>query len=545
MEDFDSNPFSSGLDPNPANSLPLDPTSFLVRTAAAFPTRTAIVHGDRRRSYAELLERACRLASALRRRGIGAGDVVSLMATNTPEAIEAHYGVIMAGAVLNPLNIRLDPAGVAFILDHARTTVLLSDSEFAPVVREALTRCRVAPLVVDITDAVRGAQHERLGALDYEQLVAEGDAYEVPVGVTEERQAILLSYTSGTTGDPKGVVSNARQVYLNALGLVATWAMPRHPVYLWTLPMFHAVGWCAPYAVVIMAGLQVCLRRLDPPEVFRLIEEHGVTHLCAAPIVLNALSAAAAADKAPWSPPIKVLTAGSVPPPSVLAKAEALGWEVLHVYGMTETAGVQAYSPSQPGWAERDQDAQARLHARQGVAIATLQGGIIVAHPETAAPVPRDGQSVGELLMRSNTLMSGYLNNPTATADAFRGGWLHSGDLGVWHADGYVEIKDRSKDIIISGGENISSLEVEAVLYDHPAIVEAAVVAAADEKWGETPCAFVTAAPGAQLSEGEVIAFCRARLAHYKCPTRVVFTELPKTSTGKIQKFALRERANQ
>ncbi len=546
MDDLPGNPFASGLEPNPANSLPLDPTSFLVRTAAAFPTRTAVVHGERRVSYAELLERATRLAGALRRRGIGPGDVVSLMATNTPEAVEAHYGVIMAGAVLNPLNIRLDPAGVAFILDHAETKVLLTDSEFAPVVREALGRCAGSPLVVDIVDAVRGPQHDRLGALDYEQLVAEGEgvAHDVTAGVLDERQAILLSYTSGTTGDPKGVVSNARQVYLNALGLVTTWAMPRHPVYLWTLPMFHAVGWCAPYAVVIMAGTQVCLRKIDPPEVFRLIEEHGVTHLCAAPIVLNTLSGAVDADRPAVSHPVHVLTAGSAPPPSVLAKAEALGFDVLHVYGMTETAGVQAYSPSQPGWDERSRDEQARLHARQGVAIATLQGGLIVGDPDTTEPVPRDGQTVGELLMRSNTLMSGYLKNPRATADTFRGGWLHSGDLGVWHADGYVEIKDRSKDIIISGGENISSLEVEAVLYDHPAIVEAAVVAAADEKWGETPCAFVTIAAGAQLDEQEVIAFCRERLAHYKCPTRVVFTELPKTSTGKIQKFALRDRAN-
>jgi fatty-acyl-CoA synthase len=535
-----------GLDPNAANDLPLDPTSFLVRTAAAFPTRVAVVHGERRITYAELLERSRRLASALQRRGIGPGSIVSLMATNTPEAIEAHYGVVLAGAVLNPLNIRLDAAGIAFILDHAGTAMVLTDTEFAPVMADALAACEVEPVVVDIVDDARGpgVEHRRLGALDYEALLAQGDAATAPTGVVHERQAIVLSYTSGTTGDPKGVVSNARQVYLNSLGQVATWALPRHPVYLWTLPMFHAIGWCAPYSMVVMAGTQVCLRKIDPADVFRLIDEHRVTHLCAAPIVLNTLlTAPDVVGRRPAST-VHVLTAGSAPPATVLARAEEAGLGVLHVYGMTETGGVQTFSPAQPGWDGLAADELSRLHARQGVAIPTLQGGIIVADPETCEPVPRDGTTVGELLMRSNTMMSGYLKNPTATAAVFAGGWLHSGDLGVWHADGYVEIKDRSKDIIISGGENISSLEVEAVLYQHPGVLEAAVVAAAHEKWGETPCAFVTPAAGVTLDADEVIAFCRERLAHYKCPTMVVFTELPKTSTGKIQKYALRSRVN-
>jgi len=535
-----ANPFRVGLEPNPGNDMPLDPTSFLTRTAAAFPTRTAIVHGDRTFTYAELLGRARRLASALRARGVGAGDVVSLMATNTPEAIEAHYGVVLAGAVLNPLNIRLDAAGIAFILDHAGTSVLLTDTEFAPVVEDALARCAVRPLVVDIADPEHTGGHRMLGTLDYETLLAEGDPDDTTTGVTDERQAIVLSYTSGTTGDPKGVVSNARAVYLNTLGQIATWAPPRHPVYLWTLPMFHAVGWAAPFSMVVMAGTQVCLRRIDPAVVFDLVETHRVTHLCAAPIVLNTLLTAPATEGRTLPHTVHVLTAGSAPPATVLARARRAGFDVLHVYGMTETGGIQTFSPAQPGWEHLDTDETARLHARQGVAIPTLQGGIIVADPDTCEPVPRDGTTVGELLMRSNTLMSGYLKNPTATAAAFAGGWLHSGDLGVWHADGYVEIKDRSKDIIISGGENISSLEVEGVLYQHPAVLEAAVVAAAHEKWGETPCAFVTLADGAATDEAELIAFCRERLAHYKCPTRVVFTDLPKTSTGKIQKYTLR-----
>ena len=535
-----ANPFRVGLEPNAGNDMPLDPTSFLTRTAEAFPTRTAIVHGDRTFTYAELLGRARRLASALRARGVGAGDVVSLMATNTPEAIEAHYGVVLAGAVLNPLNIRLDAAGIAFILDHAGTSVLLTDTEFAPVVEDALTRCAVRPLVVDIADPEHTGGHRMLGTLDYEALLAEGDPDDTTTGVTDERQAIVLSYTSGTTGDPKGVVSNARAVYLNTLGQIATWAPPRHPVYLWTLPMFHAVGWAAPFSMVVMAGTQVCLRRIDPAVVFDLVESHRVTHLCAAPIVLNTLLTAPATEGRTLPHTVHVLTAGSAPPATVLARARRAGFDVLHVYGMTETGGIQTFSPTQPGWEHLDTDEAARLHARQGVAIPTLQGGIIVADPDTCEPVPRDGTTVGELLMRSNTLMSGYLKNPTATAAAFAGGWLHSGDLGVWHADGYVEIKDRSKDIIISGGENISSLEVEGVLYQHPAVLEAAVVAAAHEKWGETPCAFVTLADGATTDEAELIAFCRERLAHYKCPTRVVFTVLPKTSTGKIQKYTLR-----
>jgi fatty-acyl-CoA synthase len=532
--------FEEGLDPNPGNDMPLEPASFLVQTAAAFPRREAMVHGERRFTFAQLLDRSVRLASALSQRGIGKGDVVSLMAANTPEALEAHYGVNMVGAVLNPLNIRLDAAGIGFILDHAQTAVLLTDTEFAPVIADALDRCEVDPLVIDIADPEFGGPHRTLGQIDYETLLGEGDpSFDWP-GVDHERQAICLSYTSGTTGDPKGVVSNARQIYLNSMGQVAMWPIPRHPRYLWTLPMFHAVGWCMPYAMVLMAGVQIGLRKVDPAEIFHLLSAEGVTHMCAAPIVLNALINAPGEVRPDGPVDVAVLTAGSAPPPAVLFGAEALGFKVLHVYGLTEVAGPQTYSPDQTEWEGLPAKELARLRARQGVPMGTLQGGIIVADPDTCEPVPRDGETVGELLMRTNTLMSGYLANPAATEAAFKGGWFHSGDLGVWHEDGYVEIKDRSKDIIISGGENISSVEVEAVLYDHPEILEAAVVAAPHEKWGETPCAFVARQDGSELDERSVIAWCRDHLAHYKCPTKVVFGELPKTSTGKVQKFVLR-----
>lgn len=520
---------------NAANAMPLDPSSFLVLAAAAFPDHVAVVHGDRTLTYAELLDRCASLASALRRAGVAPGDVVSLMATNTPEAIELHYAVMMAGAVLNPLNTRLNAPLIAFILDHAESSMLITDTEFADAVGDALTLCNTSALaVVDIIDPEYDGEHTRVGSIDYEALVAAGDPAEPWPGVVDELQAIFLSYTSGTTGAPKGVVSNARQIYLNSLGQVAMWALPRHPVYLWTLPMFHAVGWCAPYSMVVMAGTHVCLRTIDPKAIGALIERHGVTHLCAAPIVLSTLF-----DHSTWLPKdtVHVLTAGSAPPRAVLEEARRRGFNVLHVYGMTEAGGVQTYATTSTSMPD---DQFSKFGGRQGVAIATLQGGLRVADPTTCEPVPQDGETMGEILLRGNTLMSGYLKNAAATSEAFSGGWLHTGDLAVWHEGGQVEIKDRSKDIIISGGENVSSIEVEEALLRHPAINDAAVVAGPHHRWGETPVAFVTSS--AELSEAEVIAHCREHLAHYKCPTSVVFATLPRTPTGKIQKYLLRER---
>ena len=524
------------LSANEANWMPLDPASFLERAAAAYPDQIAVIDGDRQFTYAELYERCRRLASALRRAGVGPGDVVSLMATNTPQGLEAHFGVMMAGAVLNPLNIRLDASLLTFILDHAETKLLLTDTEYAPVIADVLAACRTAPTVVDIVDDQRGSEHRRLGAVDYDAFLATGDADAECPGIGDERQPIFLTYTSGTTGDPKGVVSSARQVYLNSLGLTTMWALPRHPRYLWTLPMFHAMGWCTPYAMVVMAGTQICLRRVDPVEIRRLIERHDVTHFCAAPVVLDGLLAHD--DRRPAST-IHVLTAGSAPPRRTLVRARASGYDVLHVYGMTESGGVQTHAPTEP---EMDDDEFAALSVRQGVAIATLQGGVIVADPDTCAPVAQDGIAIGEVMYRGNTVMSGYLKNPAATRDVFHGGWLHSGDLAVWHPGGQVDIKDRSKDIIISGGENISSLEVEGVLLEHPDIVDAAVVAGPHERWGETPVAYITTTN--DLDPIDVIGHCRARLAHFKCPTRVVFTTLPRTATGKVQKYLLRQWAH-
>ena len=532
--------YDTDLDRNPANYVPLTPLSFLGRTALAHPDRTAVVYGDMKRNWRETAERCRRLGSALSRRGIGKNDTVAVMAPNIPEAFEATFGVPMAGAVLCALNIRLDAAAIAFQLRHSETRILLADREYAAVVKAALAQLEAPPLVVDIVDpAVAG---EPMGDLTYEDLLAEGDPAWPGVMPGDEWDAIALGYTSGTTGDPKGVVTHHRGAYLNALGNVVTWAMPHHPVYLWTLPMFHCNGWCFPWTVTAMAGTHVCLRRVAAREIYAAIADHGVTHLCGAPIVMSMLLNAPAGERRDFPQPVQMMTAASPPPAAVLEGMARLGIKVTHVYGLTEVYGPAVVCDWKPEWDTLPPEEQARLQSRQGLPY-VVQEGLMVADPETLVPVPPDGETLGEVFMRGNITMKGYLKNPSATAKAFAGGWFHTGDLGVIHPDGYIELKDRSKDIIISGGENISTIEVEGVLYRHPAVLEAAVVARPDERWGETPCAFVTLRPGAEATAEEIVAFCRRHLAHFKCPKTVVFGELPKTSTGKIQKFVLRDRA--
>ncbi len=533
--------YEQHLDKNASNYVPLSPISFLKRTAEIFPEVTAVIHGDRRYGYRELHERSRRLASALAARGVGLGDTVSIMAPNTPAMLEAHFGVPAVGAVLNPLNIRLDADTLAFILRHAETKVLLTDREFSGRMREALEKARPDILVVDIDD-LGNAGGDRIGSIEYEDLLAKGDPTFPLQLPKDEWQAFILSYTSGTTGDPKGVVYHHRGAYLNAVMNVAAWALPYHMVKLWTLPMFHSLGWCFPWTVALMAGTHVCLRKLEARTVYRLIDEHRVTHMCGAPIVLNTLANAREDESVRFPQKVRVMTAASAPPPSVIEKIEQRGFDVLHVYGMTEVFGPSSICAWKREWEGLPPAQRAALKARQGVAYPSVEE-IDVISLSTGAPVPRDGKSIGEIVKRSNTIMRGYLKNPTATDAAFANGWFHSGDLAVRHPDGYIEIKDRSKDIIISGGENISTIEVEAALYRHPAVLEAAVVAKHDEKWGETPCAFVTLKEDASVTAEQLIEFCRANLAHYKCPTAVVFGPLPKTSTGKIQKFVLRQTA--
>jgi len=535
------NPFETGLDKNAANYVPLSPLGFLERSAAVFPDRTAVLYGARRHSWREAYARCRRLASALAQHGIGKGDTVALMAPNLPEAFEAHFGVPMSGAVLNALNIRLDADTIAFILQHGEAKVLLTDREFAPVIGKALAQLPKKPLVIDVDDPQAPAG-ERLGAMDYESFLASGDpdfAWHRPA---DEWDAIALNYTSGTTGNPKGVVYHHRGAYLNALGNILAWDMRRHPVYLWTLPMFHCNGWCFPWTVTALAGTHVCLRRVEAGAIFAAIAKADVTHLCGAPIVMNLLLNAPAESKRALPRTIEMMTAGAAPPAAVIEGMEAMGFHITHVYGLTEVYGPVTYCAWHEEWNGRPSQERAALKARQGVAYPVLEG-LMVADAETLAPVPRDGKTMGEVFMRGNVVMKGYLKNPQATEEAFAGGWFHTGDLGVAHPDGYIELKDRSKDIIISGGENISTIEVEGVLYRHPAVLEAAVVARPDANWGETPCAFVALKPGVSASADEIIAFCRERLARFKVPRTIVFRALPKTSTGKIQKFVLREEA--
>ncbi len=533
--------FDENLERNPANYEPLTPLSFLERTAGVYPGRTAVIYGDRRYTWAQVNERCKRLASALRRRGVSRGDTVSIIASNTPELLEAHLGLSMTGAVLNSINVRLDVATVNYILKHGEAKVLVTDRQYSNTAKRALEGLRPKPLVVDIDDRSI-TDGELIGELDYEGLLKEGDPDFKAPRLEDEWDAVTLNYTSGTTADPKGVVCSHRGVYLNALGNVMLAGMTLHPIYLWTLPMFHANGWCFPWTVTVLGGTHVCLRRVEPGPIFDLLVEHGVTHLCGAPVVLNMLINATEHERKPLPRRVTMVTAGSAPPAAVLAGMERLGFEVVHGYGLTETYGASVVSAWKSEWDGLPLQERARLKARQGVKT-VVEAGAMVADPETLEPVVPDGKTPGEILLRGNIMMKGYLKNPAATKEAFRGGWFHSGDVGVMHPDGYLEVTDRSKDIVISGGENISSVEVENTLYGHPAVLEAAVVARPDPKWGEAPCAFVTLKPGANVGAEELIAFCRERLAGFKVPRTVVFSELPKTATGKVQKFVLRERA--
>jgi fatty-acyl-CoA synthase len=536
--------YDTDLDRNPANFQPLTPLAFLQRCAEVFPDHPAIIHGALTRTYAQFYARARRLASALAKRGLSPGDTVAVMLANTPAMLEAHFGVPMAGAVLNTLNTRLDAGIIAFTLDHGNAKVLITDREFSKTVKEALALAKAKPLVIDYDDPEYAGPGERLGAIEYEAFLREGDPGFAWLMPQDEWDAISLNYTSGTTGDPKGVVYSHRGTYLLAVGNVVTCGMGKHPVYLWTLPMFHCNGWCFPWSVSVVAGTHVCLRQVRAKAMYEAIADHRVTHLCGAPIVMATLLNAPDAEKKPLPHVIEFFTAAAPPPEAVLAAMKRAGFNVTHLYGLTETYGPSVVNDWHRDWDALKPAEQAAMKARQGVRYLALEA-LDVVDPETMAPVPRDGETLGEVMFRGNVVMKGYLKNKKATAEAFAGGWFHSGDLGVMHPDGYVQLKDRSKDIIISGGENISSIEVEDALYKHPAVQAAAVVAKPDEKWGETPCAFVELKPGAQASTEDIVAWCRKHLAAYKCPRYVVFTELPKTSTGKIQKFRLREQAKE
>ena len=525
----------------PANHAALTPLSYLVRAADVYPEKVAVIHGERRFTYRELYARCRRLCDALRRRGVGLGDVVSVLAPNVPALLEAHYGVAMAGGVLNALNYRLDARSIAFILRHGGAKVLITDREFSATAKAALSELETRPLVIDIDDPLH-AGGELLGEMDYEAFLATGDAEAPWSPPADEWQAICLSYTSGTTGDPKGVVYHHRGAFLNAMGNSIAFGLDRGSVYLWTLPMFHCSGWTYTWGVTAACGTHVCLRRVDPALIFPMIVEHGVTHMCGAPIVLTMLIHAPEAVKRSFPHVVEIATGGAAPPSAVIAGMERMGFRVTHLYGLTETYGPATLCAWQEDWDGLELDAKAAKVARQGVPYPTLEA-MRVADPKTMEDVPADGATIGELMLRGNTVMRGYLKNPAATEAAFAGGWFHTGDLAVLHPDGYAEVKDRSKDIIISGGENISSLEVEEVLYRHPKIMEAAVVARPDPVWGETPCAFVTPKPGAEITIEEVLAFCRENMARYKVPKTVIFGPLPKTSTGKIQKFVLRDQA--
>jgi fatty-acyl-CoA synthase len=533
-------PYDIDLDRNPANFQPLTPLAFLERAASVYPDHLAIAHGPLRRNYRDFYARARRLASALEKRGIRRGDTVSVVLANTPAMLECHYGVPMCGAVLNTINTRLDAAVNAFTLDHAESKVLIVDREFSKVMKDALASAKTKPLVIDYDDPEYTGEGERLGAIEYEDFLKEGDPGYVWKMPDDEWDAISLNYTSGTTGDPKGVVYHHRGAYLLAQGNVVTCNMGKHPVYLWTLPMFHCNGWCFPWSISVLAGTHVCLRQVRAPLMFDLIATHKVTHLCGAPIVMATLLNAPAHEKKPLPHVVEFFTAAAPPPEAVLAGMKDAGFNVTHLYGLTECYGPAVVNDWHSEWSALPSALQAAKKARQGVRYGALEG-LDVMDPETMQPVKRDGETMGEVMMRGNVVMKGYLKNPAATGKAFFGGWFHTGDLGVMHPDGYIQLKDRSKDIIISGGENISSIEVEDALYKHPAVQAAAVVAKPDDKWGETPCAFIELKPGQDASADEIVAWCKQNLAGYKVPRFVVFTELPKTSTGKIQKFKLRD----
>ena len=541
-----ANIYEQGLDRNPANYTPITPLLFLERSAEIYPNKTAVIHGNLRQTWKQTYERCRRLASALQKHGINLGDTVAVMLPNTPPMVEAHFGIPMAGAVLNALNTRLDAESLAFMLNHGEAKVVIVDPEFSGVMKKALEIAKKESgrefLVIDVEEKEFDVPGEKLGALTYEKLLSEGDPQFIWQVPKDEWQAICLNYTSGTTGNPKGVVYHHRGAAINAVSNVLDWDMNRHPVYLWTLPMFHCNGWCFPWTIAARAGVNVCLRRVDAQHIFAAIKEHGVTHYCAAPIVHNLLVNAPDELKVGVPAGVKGLIAGAAPPASIIEGMEKLGFDLTHVYGLTETYGPAAVCVQQDEWDDMDIGERARLNARQGVRY-HMQQAIAVLNPETMQPVPADGETMGEIMFKGNIAMKGYLKNEKATQEAFEGGWFHSGDLAVMNPDGYIKMKDRSKDIIISGGENISSVEVEDVLYRHPAVNAAAVVAKPDPKWGETPCAFLEIKPGSKVTAEEMIAHCKQYLAGFKVPRAIVFCELPKTSTGKIQKFELRKQA--
>jgi fatty-acyl-CoA synthase len=537
-----ANPYAIGLDRNAANYVPLTPLSFIERSACIYPDRLSAVHGRRRYTWKQTYDRSRRLASALVQKAIGFGDTVAVMLNNTPEMIECHFGVPMTGAVLNTMNTRLDAETIAFMLNHGEARVMITDREYSPAVKKALELVGRKILVIDVDDPEYLGAGERLGSTDYEAFLADGDPHYQWQPPNDEWNAISLNYTSGTTGNPKGVVYHHRGAYLNALSNIVSWGMPPHSVYLWTLPMFHCNGWCFPWTMAANAGTNVCLRRVDAKLIFDAIREHGVTHYCGAPVVHSLLINAPAEWREGIDHKVSGLIAAAPPPAAVIEGMERIGFSITHVYGLTETYGPASVCAKHPEWNELPIEEQVRLNGRQGVRY-HCQEAISVMDSETMEPVPWDNETMGEIMFRGNLTMKGYLKNPRATEDAFRGGWYHTGDLAVMQPDGYVKIKDRSKDIIISGGESISSVEVEDVLYRHPAILAAAVVATPDPKWGEVPCAFIELKENMIVTAEELRDFCRQRMAHFKVPKRFVFTTVPKTSTGKIQKYVLRERA--
>ncbi|HRX35138.1 MAG TPA: acyl-CoA synthetase [Aestuariivirga sp.] len=537
--------YANDLDKNAANYQPLTPLTFLQRSAAVYPDQVAIIHGKQRTTYAQFYDRSRKLGSALAKAGIVKGDTVSVLLANTPAMLECHYGVPMTGGVLNTLNTRLDAPTIAFSLAHAETKILIVDKEFSKLAKDALAQMKGPhPIVIDYVDPEFAVEGETVGEIDYEQFVQSGHEDYAWHWPADEWEAISLNYTSGTTGNPKGVVYHHRGAYLLAQGNVLTASMPKHPVYLWTLPMFHCNGWCFPWSLSVVGGTHVCLRWVRSKLIWEALSEHGVTHLCGAPIVMSTILNAPDEEKKPLSKTAEFFTAAAPPPEAVLAAMADAGFNVTHLYGLTETYGPAVVNDWKMDWDQLEGPARAAKKARQGVRYHALED-LTVMDPETMTRVPADGETMGEVMFRGNVVMKGYLKNPKASAEAFRGGWFHSGDLGVLHPDGYIQLKDRSKDIIISGGENISSIEVEDVLYKHPAIQAAAVVARPDEKWGETPCAFVELKPGKQATPDDIIEWCRNGMARYKVPKHVVFTELPKTSTGKIQKFKLRDMAKE